>query len=105
MNSVGRGKIVYIRNGLICKRAKDDRNEKSNFRPLSGLGTFSKILERYLHNKISIQVDHFLTMFISAYRKKHSTNHVLIRLIETWKLKMDNLVDIISGQIAAMVAN
>ena len=82
------GKIAYVTPAF--KPDKDDRNEKSNFRPLSGLGTFSKILERYLHNKISIQVDHFLSMFISAYRKKHSTNHVLIRLIETWKLKMDS---------------
>ena len=82
------GKIAHVTPAF--KPDKDDRNEKSNFRPLSGLGTFSKILERYLHNKISIQVDHFLSMFISAYRKKHSTNHVLIRLIETWKLKMDS---------------
>ena len=29
-------------------------------------------------------------ILISAYRKKYSSNHVLIRLIESWKKQMDN---------------
>ena len=31
----------------------------------------------------------FLSDFISAYRKGYSTNHVLLRLIENWKVALD----------------
>ena len=32
----------------------------------------------------------FLSKFICAYRKKYSSNHVLIRLIENWRLHLDD---------------
>ena len=35
-------------------------------------------------------VTNFLSDFISAYRKGHSTNHVLLRLIEKWKAALDS---------------
>ena len=31
-----------------------------------------------------------LSIFIAAYRERYGTHHVLIRLIEDWKLKLDN---------------
>ena len=51
---------------------------------------FSKIYERYIHNSITPFVNKFLSIFISAYRKNYSSNHVLIRLIENWKQSLDN---------------
>ena len=35
-------------------------------------------------------VFNFLFDFISAYRKGHSTNHVILRLIENWKAALDS---------------
>ena len=35
-------------------------------------------------------VTNFLSDFISAYRKGYSTNHVLLRLIENWKVELDS---------------
>ena len=35
-------------------------------------------------------VTNFLSDFISAYRKKYSTNHVLLILIENWKGALDS---------------
>ena len=35
-------------------------------------------------------VTNFLSDFISACRKGYSTNHVLLRLIETWKAALDS---------------
>ena len=35
-------------------------------------------------------VTNFLSDFISAYRKGYSTNHVLLRLIENWKVALDS---------------
>ena len=64
---------------------KGDRTEIKNYRPVSLLNTFTKIYERFLHENLTIYVDTFLLKFISAYRKSYSSNHVLIRLIESWK--------------------
>ena len=56
-------------------------NETENYRPVSLLNAFSKIYERYIINSIKPFVNNFLSIFISAYRKSYSLNHVLIRLI------------------------
>ena len=74
----------------IFKTDKKDRQDKANYRPISVIGTFSKILERYIQNKINDHIESFLSIFISAYRKKYSSHHVLMRLIENWKFQMDN---------------
>ena len=74
----------------FSKLIKKDRQNKANFRPLSITGTFSKVMERYIQNHICSHIDSFLSIFISAYRKRYSSNHVLMRLIENWKLQLDN---------------
>ena len=50
---------------------------------------FSKIYEKFLHENLTNYVNTFLSKFISAYRKSHSTNHVLVRLTENWKKPLD----------------
>jgi len=82
------GKIAHVT--PVFKIDKKDRQNKANFRPLSITGTFSKVMERYIQNHICSHIDSFLSIFISAYRKRYSTNHVLMRLIENWKLQLDN---------------
>ena len=34
-------------------------------------------------------LDKTLSIFIAAYRERYGTHHVLIRLIEDWRLKLD----------------
>ena len=79
-------KVAHIR--TIYKKL--ERMNKVNYRPVSILNTFSKIHERYIQEKLTPLIDKCLSVFISAYRKKYSTNHVLIRLIENWKKHLDN---------------
>ena len=69
---------------------KDDRTNKSNYRPVSVLSAFSKIFERILHNQITTFSDKHLSIYVSAYRKNYSCQHVLVRLIEEWKKGLDN---------------
>ena len=64
---------------------KDDRTKIKNYLPVSLLNMFSKIYERFLHENLTNFVNTFLSKFISVYRKVHSTNHILIPLIENWK--------------------
>ena len=39
--------------------------------------------------QITVFLDTQLSIFISAYRKSYSTQHVLMRLIEEWRNKLD----------------
>ena len=66
-----------------------DRYDKSSYRPISLTGIFGKILERYIQDKISDYIDTLLSDIISTYRKKYSTNSVLMKLIEDWKNNLD----------------
>ena len=60
-----------------------------NYRPANLLNIFSKIYERFLHENLTNYVNSFHSKFISACRKSYSFNHVLIRLIENWKIYSD----------------
>ena len=68
---------------------KGDRSEIKNHRPVTLLDIFTKIYERFLHENLTYYVNIFLSKFISAYRKSYSSNHVFIRLIESWKKSLD----------------
>ena len=69
---------------------KDDRSNKKNYRPISILSSISKIFGKIIHKQILEYIEHKLSPYISAYRQGHSTQHVLIRLIEEWKQALDN---------------
>ena len=61
-----------------------------NYRPVSILNTFSKIFEKILKDQLSPFLDKTLSIFIAAYRTAYSTQHVLIKLVEERKSKLDN---------------
>ena len=61
-----------------------------NYRPVSILNTFSKIFEKIFKEQLSPFPDKTLSVFIAAYRTACTTQHVLIKLIEEWKSKLDN---------------
>ena len=67
-----------------------DRSIKSNFRPLSVLPTFSKIFENVIKDQISSYFENYLSVYLTAYRKNFSSQHMLIRLIESWKKQLDS---------------
>ena len=69
---------------------KGDRSNKKNYRPVSVLSSLSKIFGKILQNQLIDFSNSFLSKYITSYRKGHSTEHVLIRLIEDWKAKLDN---------------
>ena len=68
----------------LDKGGKDKTN-----RPVSVLNVFSKFYERIMKNQITSFINSKMSTFLSAYRKIYSTKHVLIRLIEEWKNKLD----------------
>ena len=76
----------------VCPLDKGEplRTVERNYRPVSILNTFSKIFEKILKDQLSPFLDKTLSIFIAAYRTAYSTQHVLIKLVEEWKSKLDN---------------
>ena len=72
--------------------------DKGNYRPISVLPSFSKIFEKLLYEQLSDFVKDKLSPFLCGFRKQHSTQHALIRIIEKWKKCMDE-----SGTIVAVL--
>ena len=69
---------------------KDDRYKKENYRPISVLNAFSKIFERFLLDQMVPYLENILSVFISAYRKHYSCQHVLLRMTEMWRRCLDD---------------
>ena len=68
---------------------KEDRQIKTNYRPISVLNVFSKIFERFLLNQLLPFIDKMVSSLLSAYRSRYNTQHVLLRLIEQWRACLD----------------
>ena len=56
-----------------------------NYRPVSVLNVFSKVLERFILDQITSYFKSILSEFRSAYRKQYSCQYVLLRMLETWR--------------------
>ena len=68
---------------------KNDNMSKGNYRPVSVLPTISKIFESILADQLSIFLETVYNPFTAAFRKQHSCQSVLIKIIEDWKQALD----------------
>ena len=66
------------------------RLDKTCYRPVSVLTTFSKVFERFVLNSMLEHVNVLLSDQISAYRKGYSCQNVLLKLTEDWRKYLDN---------------
>ena len=71
-------------------------NEMSNFRPASILTTFLKIYEKGAKSSLKADMNKFLSPSLSVYRKNYSTEHVLVRLVEEWRDRLDSNYVVVS---------
>ena len=71
-------------------KGKSNKNEMSNFRPVSVLNTFSKIYERVIKDQIVCGMEKYFSPFLSAYKKNYSSQNILISLTEEWRKKLNN---------------
>ena len=89
-NSIFPDEMKVAKIAPIYKKPKvGSRLSKQFFRPVSVLVTFSKIYERYIHNEMSGFVESILSDKISAYRKGHSCQHVLLDFTEKIRYHLD----------------
>ena len=67
-----------------------DKNNVNNFRPVTVLNCFSKIFKNVMKGQFMPFIENHLSIFLSAYRSSYSSQHVLIRLIEEWRQKLNS---------------
>ena len=69
---------------------KDDPTYKTNFRPVSVLPLLSKLFERVIYNQLGKYMDTFLNKLLCGFRKAHSTQIALFKLLQRWQKELDN---------------
>jgi hypothetical protein len=71
---------------------KGDKNDISNYRPISLLSSYSKIFEKIIHNQIQKYLEQFNLLHNSQYgfRKKRSTSDALIDTIAYIQQQLNN---------------
>ena len=70
-------------------KGKPDKNDISNFRPVSLLNTCSKFYERLTKDQLVLSMETYFLPMVSAYRKNYSTQRVITRLVEEWRKHLD----------------
>ncbi len=62
---------------------------KDNYRPISILAVFSKVFQTIIAEQLMEYFKSIFNQMLCAYRKKYGTEHVLIKLIDSWKFALD----------------
>ena len=71
-------------------KGKANKNEISNYRPVSVLNTFSKFNKKVIKNQLVRFMGEYFSSLISVYRTNYTSQHVIIRLLEEWRKKLDD---------------
>ena len=69
---------------------KDETTNKENYRPVSVLPLISKIFERIIYDQLSEYLEKYLNSILCGFRKAHSTQHALFKLLQAWQEELDN---------------
>ena len=72
----------FLKNANITPvHKKDDPTDKVNYRPVSVLSLLSKIFERVIYNRLGEYMDLFLSKLLCGFRKAHSSQQALFKLL------------------------
>jgi len=82
-----------LKSARVCPiYKKSDKTLCENYRPISLLSNLSKIFERVMFNRIEefLSENYIMYQHQFGFRKKYSTNHALLSIIEQIKQHLDN---------------
>ena len=68
---------------------KENRLDKTKYRPVSILPCVSKIFEKVINTKLGSHFYDTIAGQLSAYRNCYSTQSVLLKAVEDWRLSLD----------------
>ena len=69
---------------------KLDSTDKTNFKPVSLLPLLSKVFEKVMYEYALWICGEFLNKLLCGFRKAHSTQHALFRLLQKWQKELDS---------------
>ena len=69
---------------------KGDKNDKTNYRPISVMKAFATVFERLLFKQLNKFIELKFSPLLCGFRKGHNTQHALINLLEDWRTQLDN---------------
>ena len=64
---------------VLLDEKTENKYTVRNFRPVSLLNRFAKIYENFIKNHIVNSMNNYISLYLSAYRKRCNFQHVLIR--------------------------
>ena len=67
----------------------DETTDKENYRPVSVLPLFSKIFEKIIYDQLSQYLEKYLNNLLCGFRKVHSSQHALFKLLQAWQEELD----------------
>ena len=68
---------------------KDEATDKENVRPVSVLPLLSKVFEKVFYDQLSQYLDKYLNSLLCGFRKAHSSQHALFKLLQAWQEELD----------------
>ena len=69
---------------------KLDPSDKANYRPVNVLPLLSKVFEKIIYDQLHEYLENFLSELLCGFRKTHSTQHALFRLIQKWQEELNS---------------
>ena len=88
--TIGKFPITLKNANVTPVHKKNDPTDQTNFRPVSVLPLLSKVSERVIYNQLGKYIDTFLNKLLCGFRKAHSTQHALFKLLQRWQTELDN---------------
>ena len=68
---------------------KDDKHDKTKFRPVSILPALSKIYERIMNGQIKAYFEDILSIFLGTFTKNMNSPNCLLYMVEKWRKNLD----------------
>ena len=68
---------------------KGDTTSKTDYRPVSSPSNFSKHFEKLIYLQLNNYMQNKFSIYLIGFRKNHGTQHALLKMIETWKTKLN----------------
>ena len=69
---------------------KLDNTSKDNYRLTCTLSDFTKLFENIFFTQLNRYMQNKFSKYLTGLRKNHSTQNSLLRMIEPWKVKLNN---------------
>jgi hypothetical protein len=67
----------------------DNKHVKSNYRPISILPCLAIVTEKLINSQLVTLSNDIFNPYVSAYRKCHNTQCVVLKAVEDWKASLD----------------